>query len=155
MMKYAIPILLILVACQTDIKDPRVQSFQDFLGYDKIKVIDQAVLLLDSIVNEKYDSHKMSDNYRKLLIDIEQQNLNLKELFGKNTLIELEKLSKACGLWHEIYLTPDTTYLGDGEIIYNEELECIACYKSTCDLSVNCLNSLSPEFVYNKMSTYF
>ncbi len=42
----------------------------------------------------------------------------------------------------------------NGEIIYNEDMECIACYKSTCDLKVNCMNTLSPEYVYDKIKKY-
>ncbi|MFN8258884.1 MAG: glycosyltransferase family 9 protein [Bacteroidales bacterium] len=44
---------------------------------------------------------------------------------------------------------------GNGEVIYNENLECIACYKSTCDFKINCMNSLEPEFIYKKLTKYF
>jgi ADP-heptose:LPS heptosyltransferase len=43
---------------------------------------------------------------------------------------------------------------GNGEIIYNNKLECISCYKSTCDFVINCMNSLKPEFIYSKISKY-
>jgi ADP-heptose:LPS heptosyltransferase len=43
---------------------------------------------------------------------------------------------------------------GNGEVIYNNELTCIACYKSTCDFVVNCMNSMKPEFIYSKIEKY-
>lgn len=42
----------------------------------------------------------------------------------------------------------------NGEIIYNTELSCIACYKGSCDFKINCMNSLKPEFVYEKIEKY-
>ena len=43
---------------------------------------------------------------------------------------------------------------GNGEIIYNEALDCIACYKSLCDLKVNCMNTLEPKIIMEKMNKY-
>ncbi len=43
----------------------------------------------------------------------------------------------------------------DGDVIYNKKLKCISCYKSTCDFVKNCMNTLKPEDIYNKISKYF
>ena len=42
----------------------------------------------------------------------------------------------------------------NGKIIYNNDLECIACYKSTCSLKVNCMNTLSPDYVYLQLKEF-
>ena len=43
---------------------------------------------------------------------------------------------------------------GRGEILFNNELACISCYRSTCDLQVNCMNTLKPEFIYHKIRAF-
>jgi heptosyltransferase-2 len=43
---------------------------------------------------------------------------------------------------------------GKGHVLYNEELPCIACYRSTCDLEVNCMNTLRPEYILEKLTEY-
>ena len=43
---------------------------------------------------------------------------------------------------------------GNGEIIYNKEMSCIACYKATCDFEVNCMNTLKPDFVFKQTKKY-
>jgi heptosyltransferase-2 len=41
-----------------------------------------------------------------------------------------------------------------GEIIYNEDLDCVACYKSKCDKEVNCMITISPDEVFNRIRKY-
>ncbi|MFX0132349.1 MAG: glycosyltransferase family 9 protein [Candidatus Hodarchaeota archaeon] len=43
---------------------------------------------------------------------------------------------------------------GNGEIIYNHRLDCIACYKSTCDKKQNCMNTLLPEKIFLIIEKY-
>jgi ADP-heptose:LPS heptosyltransferase len=42
---------------------------------------------------------------------------------------------------------------GRGAVIHSD-LDCLACYRSQCDKSVNCMNTLSPEHVVTKISEY-
>lgn len=43
---------------------------------------------------------------------------------------------------------------GKGEIIYYRKLDCISCYLNTCNKKVNCMNSLTPEFVFSRIQKY-
>jgi ADP-heptose:LPS heptosyltransferase len=40
---------------------------------------------------------------------------------------------------------------GQGDVLYSD-LDCLACYRSQCDKPVNCMNTLSPERVVNRIS---
>jgi len=40
---------------------------------------------------------------------------------------------------------------GKGEIIYNETLDCIACYDSVCKRNKECMSTLTPELIYTKI----
>jgi heptosyltransferase-2 len=42
---------------------------------------------------------------------------------------------------------------GRGEILHSD-IECLACYLSRCDKVINCMNTLSPEFVAGKISEF-
>jgi heptosyltransferase-2 len=43
---------------------------------------------------------------------------------------------------------------GNGEIIYNDKLECISCYRSVCDLEINCMNTIEPERILESIARY-
>jgi ADP-heptose:LPS heptosyltransferase len=38
--------------------------------------------------------------------------------------------------------------------VLHSNLDCLACYRSECDKTVNCMNTLSPELVVNKISEF-
>ena len=42
---------------------------------------------------------------------------------------------------------------GVGEIVHTD-IECLACYLSRCDKTVNCMNTLSPEHVTSVVEKY-
>lgn len=42
---------------------------------------------------------------------------------------------------------------GEGEIVHSG-IECLSCYLSRCDKTVNCMNTLSPDFVFSKLEKY-
>ncbi len=42
---------------------------------------------------------------------------------------------------------------GRGEILHSD-IECLACYLSRCDKQVNCMNTLAPEFVVERISRF-
>lgn len=101
-----------------------------------------------------------------LLIDTGCEN-SIKEFAALISLCNVFFTSDSLGMHISIALDISTIVLvgptspwelevfDDGEIIYNTELSCISCYKSTCDFEVNCMNTLSPELVYTKMSKFF
>lgn len=43
---------------------------------------------------------------------------------------------------------------GNGEIIYNGQLDCICCYKATCDFEVNCMNTIEPGRILASLARY-
>ena len=42
---------------------------------------------------------------------------------------------------------------GKGAILHSD-IECLSCYLSRCDKPVNCMNTLSPEFVAGKLADF-
>jgi ADP-heptose:LPS heptosyltransferase len=42
---------------------------------------------------------------------------------------------------------------GKGAVLHSD-LDCLACYRTQCDKVVNCMNSLSPEHAFTKISEY-
>jgi ADP-heptose:LPS heptosyltransferase len=40
---------------------------------------------------------------------------------------------------------------GNGEIIYNSEIDCISCYDSICKRNKECMKSLTPELLFGKI----
>ncbi len=42
---------------------------------------------------------------------------------------------------------------GKGEILHSD-IECLACYLSRCDKKINCMNTLAPEFVVERISRF-
>jgi ADP-heptose:LPS heptosyltransferase len=42
---------------------------------------------------------------------------------------------------------------GRGEIVHSD-IECLACYLSRCDKTVNCMNTLSPEYVLSRVEPF-
>ena len=116
-MKITLHILLLFIAIQPVTKDSRIQRFQDFLGKDRVMVIDQAVLLLDSIVTEKYKSKNITKNYQRLLLDLKKHKIDWYEMLDKQKMNRLDSLSRLSGLWQELYLDSQNTYLDDNEIV--------------------------------------
>ncbi|MBN1252564.1 MAG: glycosyltransferase family 9 protein [Bacteroidales bacterium] len=100
-----------------------------------------------------------------LLIDAGCKN-SITEFSALINLTELFFTSDSLGMHISVALEKNTIVLvgptspweldvfGKGEIVYNQQLKCIACYKSTCDFKENCMNTLKPEFVYSKMKKY-
>jgi heptosyltransferase-2 len=39
----------------------------------------------------------------------------------------------------------------NGEIVFNKELDCIACYDSVCKKNKECMTSITPDFIFNKI----
>jgi ADP-heptose:LPS heptosyltransferase len=48
----------------------------------------------------------------------------------------------------------ELTVYDKGEVVYNKYLECIACYKSTCNLKINCMNTLKPNYMFKIIMKY-
>ncbi|MEN8121648.1 MAG: glycosyltransferase family 9 protein [Bacteroidota bacterium] len=101
-----------------------------------------------------------------LIIDAGCKN-SIKEFSSLINLTDLFFTSDSLGMHISVALDIPTIVLvgptspwelevfGNGEIIYNNKLECISCYKSTCDLKVNCMNTLEPGYVYDQIKKYF
>jgi heptosyltransferase-2 len=44
---------------------------------------------------------------------------------------------------------------GNGDIIYNKNLDCIACYDSICKRNKECMKTLTPDLIFGKIKKYF
>jgi len=111
-------------------------------------------------------NEQIKNKIPNLLIDAGCKN-SIKEFSALIGLTDLFFTSDSLGMHISVALEKNTIVLvgptspwelevfDKGEIIYNENLECIACYKSTCDFKENCMNTLKPEFVYSKIQKYF
>jgi len=44
---------------------------------------------------------------------------------------------------------------GNGDIIYNKNLDCIACYDSICKRNKECMKTLTPDLIFGKIKNYF
>jgi len=44
---------------------------------------------------------------------------------------------------------------GKGEIIYNDSLDCIACYDSICKRNKECMKTITPGLIFGKIKNYF
>jgi len=101
----------------------------------------------------------------ELIIDAGCEN-SIKEFSALINLTDLFFTSDSLGMHISVALDIATVVLvgptspwelevfGNGKIIYNTKLDCISCYKSTCDYKVNCMNTLEPEFVFNQIKQY-
>ena len=64
-------------------------------------------------------------------------------------------LSVALGKYTIVLVGPTSPWeldvFGNGEIIYNENLDCIACYDSVCKRDKECMKSITPDEIFNKI----
>ncbi|MCX6165981.1 MAG: hypothetical protein NTU73_14160 [Ignavibacteriae bacterium] len=65
-------------------------------------------------------------------------------------------LSVALGKYTIVLVGPTSPWeldvYGNGEIVYNEKLECIACYDSICKRNKECMISITPDYIFNKIT---
>jgi ADP-heptose:LPS heptosyltransferase len=141
------------------------ENYIELIKLIKQKHPDYGILLFGG-PDEIEMNEKIKEIIPDLIIDTGCKN-SIKEFAALINLCDVFFTSDSLGMHLSIALDKTTIVLvgptspwelevfGDGEVIYNEELECIACYKSTCDFVKNCMNTLNPEFVYDRMSKYF
>lgn len=43
---------------------------------------------------------------------------------------------------------------GNGEIIFSDVCDCIACYQPICDKKINCMNTIEPEKIFKAIERY-
>jgi ADP-heptose:LPS heptosyltransferase len=92
-----------------------------------------------------------------------------------NTIVDFISLVNIC----DVFLTPDSLGMhisialnkitivtvgptspweldiyGKGEIIYNSELSCIACYKNKCEKQINCMNTLTVDKIFSILTNF-
>lgn len=64
-------------------------------------------------------------------------------------------MSVALGKYTIVLVGPTSPWeldvYGNGEIVYNDALECIACYDTFCRRNKECMTTLTPKLIYNKV----
>ena len=141
------------------------ENYIELIKIIKSKHPDFGILLFGG-PEEKEMNKEIAIRCSDLLIDAGCDN-SIKEFAGLVNLCNVHFTSDSLGMHLSIALNIPTVVIvgptspweldvfGNGEIIYNKELTCISCYKATCDFTKNCMNTLSPDFVYNRMSLLF
>jgi ADP-heptose:LPS heptosyltransferase len=65
-------------------------------------------------------------------------------------------LSVALGKYTVVMVGPTSPWEldvhGNGEILFNEELDCVACYNSKCKKNKECMISITPDLVFQKIT---
>lgn len=110
-------ILIILSACKPSSKDPRIAEFEEFLGPEKVTVINDAVLLLDSMIAEKSFQEGTNLNLFTFFEDLCFTNPNWNEFYNKQDIIKLKEQSKLSGLDYELRISTDTVYSNEEGIV--------------------------------------
>ncbi len=141
--------------------------FESYIGLIQIlkeEYPDSAILLFGG-PDEIEMNQSIQEQIPELIIDAGCKN-SIKEFSALINLTDLFFTSDSLGMHISVALDITTVVLvgptspwelevfGNGKIIYNSELDCIACYKSTCDYKANCMNTLTPEFVHNQIKQY-
>jgi len=113
--------------------------------FEMNKKINQEIgnLLIDTGCNNSIQDFSALINLCDVFFTSDSLGMHISVALNKTTIVLVGPTSP----W-------ELEVFGNGEIIHNEELECISCYKSTCDFKVNCMNSLVPEFIYSKITKY-
>lgn len=109
------------------------------------KVINQKVgdLIIDSGCNNSIQDFAGIVNLTDILFTPDSLGMHISIALNKTTIVTVGPTSP----WEL------TTY-DNGEIIYNSALDCISCYRSTCDLDNNCMSTLTTEIVYSRIKRY-
>lgn len=69
--------------------------------------------------------------------------MHISTALGKTTIVVVGPTSP----WElEVY--------GNGEIIFNEDLECLACYDAVCRFDKECMRSLTPELIFSRIKKF-
>ena len=109
MTKLILILILSLCSIQTE-KDKRIEKFEFKLGREKALVLDKAVLVLDSIVSDMYETGNINSNYQCFLNDIAQNNIDGEAFYKRKEIINLNNQFKVCGLRNDVYLQLDTSF---------------------------------------------
>jgi heptosyltransferase-2 len=140
------------------------ENYIELIRFIKKQHPDFGVLLFGG-PDEIAMNESIKEQIPDLIIDAGCKN-SIKEFSALIDLTDLFFTSDSLGMHISVALDIATVVLvgptspweldvfGNGKIIYNNNLDCIACYKSTCDLKVNCMNSLEPEFIYNQIKQF-
>ncbi len=138
--------------------------YVEFIRLVKKKYPDYTVLLFGGPEEEEMNG-RILDIIPDLVLDTGCRN-SIKEFAALIQLTDLFFTSDSLGMHISVALDITTVVLvgptspweldvyGKGEIIYNDKMECIACYKSRCDYEPNCMNSLKPEAIFAKVDKY-
>ena len=115
MKKLAI-VFIVLAFCTSPKTDPRIKKFEDYLGPEKVEVINTAVHLFDSVVTGLYKSPHINTSYQRFMADLKNDRIKLRTLFNENELRKLHEHCKSSGLWNELHLEFRRVYVKDGDL---------------------------------------
>ncbi len=133
--------LIVLIACQNESSDSRIEKFENFLGKDNSELLSRKVSSFELFLNINFKDLSIEDAYIKYLQIIESgefENTDWKYdgtgYAGINKMIENSRLRR------EIWLRPDTVWIENGE------LYCEYRYIDNKDTFLIRGNSLPPKY---------
>ncbi len=140
------------------------EYYIEFIQLIKQKHPDYGILLFGG-PEETEMNKEIVQTIPDLLIDTGCNN-SIKEFSALIGLTDLFFTSDSLGMHMSVALNIATAVIvgptspwelevyDNGEIIYNKDMPCIACYKATCDFEVNCMNTLKADFVFKQVEKY-
>lgn len=143
--------------CKKWIKDYYVELINKLQNYNK----DIAIILFGGEKEKEFNDY-IKNRISNSVIDAECSDsvnkfaeiINLVDIFVTPDSLGFH-LSVALAKYTIVLVGPTSPWeldvYGNGVIVYNEELECLACYDSLCKRNKECMTSITPEYIFIKI----
>ncbi len=132
--------LIVLTACHNQNVDPRIETFESFLGEDNSELLSEKVKSFELFLKMNFNDLSIEKAYLKYLKSIEDGEFEYAYWKYDGTgYTEINKLIEESGLRREIWLKPDTVWIVDGKLYYEYT------YFDSKDTFLTQGNSLFPE----------
>lgn len=143
--------------CKKWIKDYYVELINKLNIYNK----DLAIILFGGEKEKEFNDY-IKNSISNPVIDAECFDsinkfagiINLVDIFVTPDSLGFH-LSVALGKYTIVLVGPTSPWeldvYGNGDIVYNKELDCIACYDSLCKRNKECMASITPDIIFNKI----
>lgn len=141
-----------------------LEHYIELIRLVKNKNPDAGILLYGGKIEAEFNK-KIIEAVKDLIIDTGCNN-SIEEFAALVSLSDIFLTPDTLGMHLSIALGKTTIVLvgptspweidvfGKGAVVYDKELDCICCYLSSCDKSVNCMNVLSPPHLLDQITEY-
>ena len=115
----------------------------DEIEFNKKITNEVSGIIIDAGCNNSISDFSELINLTNILFTPDSLGMHISVALNKTTIVIVGPTSP----W-------ELDIFGNGEIIYNKNLDCIACYRQSCDKEVNCMNSIKPESILKRIEKY-